>query len=796
MFSALTLMLVAAAPPPVFMPQSVALGQSAPTDNVYVGMYLTDVSDFDLKAGRFKADLQVWVKWLGGDKTPTVTFENGEIDNKEELGAEHEGLWHAVHWRLQGTFRGEFPVHAFPFDRQTLPIVFGLNEAEGHLVPDLGASGMSPSFSVSGWSYEPQFAARFEKRIYGSDLGSIAREGKNAQQGLASFSVEMKRPFEPYLIKFALPLALILLVALLALLLPPERLDVRSAMGITALLSCIAFHYTQADTLPNVTYLVAADKLFLGAYVFVATTLLVSIISFRLSETQKEQALKADRYGLWSLPSVSVMSMIGLVSGSLWRPDPIEPVAPLNPHSSPVLRVAMNSLENVGQLPLRRSWLVVRASDAKNRPLLVQEAPAMTNSLVRLLPDGGMSVRWRLRNDARWSDGYKMSADDLVFSLETSVDRLRKKIERIDERTVEVTYSERHSEFLNGFTIFPKRAAPFAADGGRDALNQANQEGQLSTSGPYVVSEFEKGKKLTLIRNDKYVAMKPAFEKVEAKVMDPVEAAKALLADQLDVIPTLTADSYELLKNQKGVRVLEQPGDLLWVIVPNLTSPPWDSIDARRALLSAINRNAMVSALAPAPSRVAWGWRAGPELALPRAEPLTVTNVKLHIAKIRAKGETHELLSQMIVDDLAKVGITVEVVQVDQLNQLVSRGEFEGLALISRDTTSPSRFMNVATPSGRPDLSKPAGPHFDAEMVEKWERFDTSLYAERRTALEVSLEKAWFSRLPMLPLVLTSRLAAVRAELLGPDWGVADSLWWNLPEWHREPNAAPASAAR
>ena len=248
MFSTLTLMLVALVPN---APQSVALGQSAPQDNVYVGMYLTDVSDFDLKAGRFKADLHVWVKWLGGDKTPHVTFENGEIDNQEELGSEHEGAWHAVHWRLQGTFRGEFPVHAFPFDRQTLPIIFGLNEAEGHLVPDLGASGMSPSFSVSGWSYEPQFAARSEKRIYGSDLGSIAREGKAAKQGLASFSVEMKRPFGPYLIKFALPLALILLVALLALLLPPERLDVRSAMGITALLSCIAFHYTQADTLPR-----------------------------------------------------------------------------------------------------------------------------------------------------------------------------------------------------------------------------------------------------------------------------------------------------------------------------------------------------------------------------------------------------------------------------------------------------------------------------------------------------------------------------------------------------------------
>jgi ABC-type transport system substrate-binding protein len=171
---------------------------------------------------------------------------------------------------------------------------------------------------------------------------------------------------------------------------------------------------------------------------------------------------------------------------------------------------------------------------------------------------------------------------------------------------------------------------------------------------------------------------------------------------------------------------------------------------------------------------------------MPKAGPLTVTNVKLYLPKIRAKGETHEVLAQRIVEDLAKAGITVELVQVDQLYQLVSRGEFEGLALLGRDTTSAQRFMNVVAPNGRPDLSKPAGAHYDAEMVERWERFDTSLYAERRGALEASLQKAWFARLPMLPLVLTSRLAAVRVEVQGPDWGQADSLWWNVTEWHRE----------
>ncbi|MCU0696121.1 MAG: hypothetical protein MUC96_06310, partial [Myxococcaceae bacterium] len=251
--------------------------------SVYVGVHLNDVSAFDLKAGRFQADLVVWVKWLGTDEAPRLTFPNAELDPDltEDLGTESEGHWHSKRMRLQGTFRGDFPVHDFPFDEQSLRITFALESTEGALVPDLAASGMSPGFSITGWNYEPFFTASVDEKVLGSDLGSVTREGQHAHQRLVTYAVELSRPFGPYLVKFALPLILILLVSLLALFLQPERLDVRSAMGITGLLSCIAFHFTQADTLPAVTYLVAADTLFLASYVFITLTLVVSVVSYR-----------------------------------------------------------------------------------------------------------------------------------------------------------------------------------------------------------------------------------------------------------------------------------------------------------------------------------------------------------------------------------------------------------------------------------------------------------------------------------------------------------------------------------
>lgn len=773
----------------------------APTRNVYVGVYLSDVSDFDLKAGRFKADLRVWLKWQGSAEVPQLTFENAELDAKDELGTEEEAGWHSVQWRVQGTFRGEFPVHAFPFDRQTLPIVFGMDVTHGVLVPDLGASGMSPSFSVTGWSYEPYFHARSLERTYGSDLGSVKREGLAARQRLTTYSVEVSRPFGPYLIKFALPLALILLIALLALYLPADRLDVRSAMGITGLLSCIAFHYTQADTLPAVTYLVAADKLFLGAYVFVTVTLVLSVVAFRLHSTAPAKAAAADRLGSWVLPLGTVLGLVWLMVSALAREAEREPSVPPNPHPSErVLRVSVAALDSMSgsAFPNRRAALVTRKADGTFRPDLVEEAPAMTNALVRLLPDGGMRLRWKLRAEARWSDGQRVTADDLLYSLDIQPDSLRRSVERVDERTIDVTYSTRRAEWLAGFTVFPKSAKALHLDGGRDAHNTAHGEGKLATNGTYLGGEFVKGKSLVLTRNDATVLMKPTFERVEVSVQAPLEGAKALVAGEVDVISALTPDAAKALDGVKDVRVLEQPGELLWTLVPQLSAPPWSSLDARRALLRALRRDELVKVLAPAPAQVASGWLPEKERPLPpgptlEALGLTGTSVNLVVQQSKTKDTVQAVLATAIASQLSAAGLVVQVVEkpAAEVRQLVNAGTVDGLALLSRDASDPGRFMNVPGDSGRTGLDKPVGEHFDATMVDTLNRVKGTLYAERQRPLSLELQAQWFERLPMIPLVLTSRLAAVRAELVGPEWGVADSLWWNVGEWHHAKAESP-----
>jgi ABC-type transport system substrate-binding protein len=460
---------------------------------------------------------------------------------------------------------------------------------------------------------------------------------------------------------------------------------------------------------------------------------------------------------------------------------------------------------SAGLGPLRRCALVTKMADGHFRADLAVKAPSMTNELVRLLPDGGMRVRWRLRENARWSDGAPLTADDLVFSLERQPDPLRTKVELVDERTVDVFYSDRRTEALAGFWVFPrKQAAGLGLDAGRDALVQALNENRLPSCGPYVVEAFDAGTSLVLARNPHLATTPPAIERLEVAAMSAKDAARALVAGRLDVVASLTPDALEVLANTPSIRILEQPGDQAWMLVPRLKGGPFADVEARRALLAVLDRPALVKALEPLPARVADGWSvdrcpAGADCAQPPpprslAEVgLSGLEVPLVVPTIRSKDATHAVLTEQLVAQLTRAGLTVRVVEQSpaELRAAVGQGTHEGLALLSRDAADPGRFMNVPGEAGRA-LSRPFGSHFDAELLARYTRFKGTLYDERRDELEAELQAAWFVRLPMLPLVVTSRMAAVRADLLGPEWGRADSLWWNVAEWHVAPNAGPA----
>src|SRR6185295_13569515 len=51
-------------------------------------------------------------------------------------------------------------------------------------------------------------------------------------------------------------------------------------------------------------------------------------------------------------------------------------------------------------------------------PLLATEVPAVENGAVRLRPDGGMDVTWKLRPGVTWHDGTPFTSADVKFTVD------------------------------------------------------------------------------------------------------------------------------------------------------------------------------------------------------------------------------------------------------------------------------------------------------------------------------------------------------------------------------------------
>jgi ABC-type transport system substrate-binding protein len=775
---------------------------AAPTSSprVYVGVYLLDVSDLDLKAGRFKADARVWLKWKGGETPPPVLFDNAELDGKDELSNESEGDWRTVQWRVQGTFRGEFPLQDFPFDAQTLSIDVSLPESAGHLVPDLAASGMAERFSITGWDYERAFRPTVDAHTYGSDFGSIAREGETTAVDRVRFTLHLARPLEPYLLKFLLPLAIILLMAVLALFLPVSELEVRSAMGVTALLSVVAFHFSQADSLPDVSYLVAADKLFLGAYVLCIVTLVVTVASFNVRERFPRAVERVDRLFGAATPVLAVVGVLVLLE----RPAPPAPFEPRPPPPTPaakrtVLRLAlagaMKQPTSGGLAPLTRRGLVTRTASGALEPLLVTEAPQMTNALVRLLPDGGLVIRWRLRSGVRWSDGTPLTTNDLEASLALNPLPRRRAVRVIDERTLEVEYADRRADDLEGFTLLPPTLrAVAAADGGFGAALQAASAPGTPTLGPYVLEAFEADKTARFVRNPFFAGAQPAFERVEVTVFGSSdEVAPRLAAGELDAIPSLGAQGLEALLGRDEVTLHSQPGEVLYLLHVDPAVPALGTAAARRALLQAIDRQALVALLRPLPASVAKGLTPTIDVLDVPYDPLAARAALLASGVRRVKlttmpgkpGTPPALIAGRIASDLLAAGLEVEVASAADTNALFLSRTHGGLLLTARGVEVPARFFNVPWDKVRSTFvtDTPVPGAFEPPMLDLHAKLQTTLYDERREALMTRLSEEWGARLSVIPLVFASKVAASRTELEGPEHGGADSLLWNVERW-------------
>ncbi len=506
----------------------------------------------------------------------------------------------------------------------------------------------------------------------------------------------------------------------------------------------------------------------------------------------------------------------------------------------------------------KTSWIASRLAlqplvefDADLNPVLAlaREWPTLENGV---LDPNGRWVTWRLRQGVRWHDGEAFDADDVIAtwrfatdprsSTVTTGDRfsLVTDIERIDDHTVTVHFSEPNSQWFDLFrdgdgVILPGHI--FEPLIGQDTHYEDEVNLTIPGTGPWRITSFDRaGSRVRFERfPDYWEQVTPEFDTIEVSFLsgDPTSNAQLVLeTGDADYTPALEAVPPEQLSELQAAsttgQVVTVPGLGVETLFLNFADPRAEPAerrsepDTRHPLLSD-RRVRQALSLAVPRDQIAEAY--GVDRAEPFVHPLAAP-ASFHGDGIQAAPDFAR--ARALLDDAGVNGgtflIRTSVNPIRQRIQEILAAAFEELGFtieldaidagvfFSQDPDNPGSYgrfyadMQIYTPSfgiapyplewaeqfrsnriaatanqwSEPNLTRYANPAFD--------RLHDQARIEMDPERQIQLWRGMLSILTddvvVIPLVRRDTLAAISNRVAHAGfspWAIAPS--WNLQHW-------------
>lgn len=224
-----------------------------------------------------------------------------------------------------------------------------------------------------------------------------------------------------------------------------------------------------------------------------------------------------------------------------------------------------------------------------------------------------------IRDDVKFHDGSQVTVDDVVFTFQRIIDELNpqyksikrqffdnfKKVEAIDAHTVRFTTFKPEplfetllntqqsfivpKHYIMGLTGDPNVAEP--ADFDAFGLKPIG-------TGPYKITSFTPGEKITYQRFDQYFGEKAPLDGIDIRRIPELSTRVTALANgELDLITNVPPDQLQVIQDNPALKVEGSVTPLFHVLFYNTQNPAMASPKFRQALNMAIDRNLLNEAL-------------------------------------------------------------------------------------------------------------------------------------------------------------------------------------------------------
>lgn len=169
----------------------------------------------------------------------------------------------------------------------------------------------------------------------------------------------------------------------------------------------------------------------------------------------------------------------------------------------------------------------------------------------------GLTYTFHLSDNATFSNGDELNAQDVVWSLQQTITKkfqgsdalsALSAVNELDDHSVRITLKSPSPDLLQ--TLSGRAGIIYDQDA------KLNYSSQAIGSGPYVVSQWDKGSSLTLSRNTRYWASAPKIGDVTLRYYgNASELSKALESGDVDVATPLDAAGLQTAQNNTSLAV-------------------------------------------------------------------------------------------------------------------------------------------------------------------------------------------------------------------------------------------------
>lgn len=233
--------------------------------------------------------------------------------------------------------------------------------------------------------------------------------------------------------------------------------------------------------------------------------------------------------------------------------------------------------------------------------------------------DDGLRYTFNLRDDAVWSNGQPVTANEFVASIRRALssesespyafllypilnaegvsagdlDISNLGVRALDASTLVIELTA-PAGFFPGILAMPI-AFPLYGAGDFD-LKQFADPGTFVGNGPYVLKEWQPGSRIRLGKNLQFrAADSVSVETIEYfSIEEPNTELTMYRAGELDITATIPPAQFASMRLDRPDEVLISPGLALYYIAFDLSEPPMDNLALRQALTMAIDREMLV----------------------------------------------------------------------------------------------------------------------------------------------------------------------------------------------------------